>query len=84
MTEGDAVAVTGSPKLLQVQLACAIERAVREDAIEAVVIGGGPLAEAGRALADLFPVAIVEPIGAAIAALRQLLEGSRPDGRISS
>jgi Asp/Glu/hydantoin racemase len=84
MTKGDAAAVTGSPKLLQAQLARAIERAVRDDAIEAVVIGGGPLAEAGRALVDRFPVVIVEPIGAAIAALRPLLEGSRPDGRISS
>lgn len=62
LTQGDAIAVTGSPDLLLSALEDAIERAVIERGVSAVVIGGGPLAAAARILADRMPVTVVEPV----------------------
>lgn len=67
LTEGDAVAVTRDATLLPHALERAGRRAIADWAVAALVIGGGPLAEAARGLA--FPgVAIVEPVPAAVAA----------------
>ncbi len=48
------------------ELAEAIERAVQDDGAEAVVIGGGPLAEAARTLSATLAVPLVEPVPAAV------------------
>lgn len=44
----------------------ACEAAVRDDGAEAIVIGGGPLAAAARALRGQLGVTIVEPVPAAV------------------
>ena len=73
MTPGDPLALSFQPQALQDALAQAIERAVADGAA-AVVIGGGPLAMAARALAPQFAVPIIEPIPAAIRLIRQRLD----------
>jgi allantoin racemase len=70
LTKGDAVAITNDPSRLESELAAAIGRAVGELGVEAVVVGGGPLSDAARRLAEVFSVPIVQPVAAA---LRQLL-----------
>ncbi len=69
LTRGDVLAVSGTPALLDAELSAAIERAIDTHAVEAVVIGGGPLADAAARLAGGFPVELVEPISAGIRAL---------------
>jgi Asp/Glu/hydantoin racemase len=65
-TPGDPVALIADPLALEAALAVAIDAAVRDGGAEAVVIGGGPLALAARALASRSPVPLVEPIPAAV------------------
>ena len=65
LTEGDPVALTADAARLQEALDAACRRAIAAGA-EAVIIGGGPLARAARALAPGMPVPLVEPIPAAI------------------
>jgi len=68
LTFGDAVAVTHDPALLVERLEDACLRAVREtgDGLAALIIGGGPLAQAARVLVDRVPVRLIEPVPAAI------------------
>lgn len=65
-TPGDPASYTADPAVLEAALAAAIEQAVREGGVEAVVIGGGPLAEAARTLAATAPVPLIEPVPAAV------------------
>ena len=65
-TSGDPAALTADAALLEAALAKAIRRAVGSGRAEAVVIGGGPLATAARALSATAPVTLVEPIPAAV------------------
>lgn len=65
ITEGDPIALTNDPDALQNALATACLEAV-DGGAEAIVIGGGPLAEAARALVGTTPVPLVEPLPAAI------------------
>jgi allantoin racemase len=66
LTSGDPVALTACPDRLRDALADACDRAVAEGGAEAVVVGGGPLAEAARALASSFLAPIIEPLPAAV------------------
>lgn len=65
-TPGDPVALTADAAALQDALAEAIRAAVTEGGAEAVVIGGGPLAEAARALVASAPAPLIEPIPASV------------------
>lgn len=65
LTAGDPAALTAEPDALLAALEGACREAVRDGA-ETVVIGGGPLARAARALAARLPVPIVEPVPAAV------------------
>lgn len=65
-TPGDPAALMADPRALNAALALAIDQAVREAGVEAVVIGGGPLALAARALAPAAPVPLIEPLPAAV------------------
>jgi Asp/Glu/hydantoin racemase len=73
LTDGDINALMADPAALEAALARACERTIAEDGAEAIVIGGGPLAVAARALAPRFAVPIVEPIPAAMRLLRARL-----------
>lgn len=65
LTPGDPAVLMADPKRLEAALEAACLEAIAAGAA-AVVIGGGPLAVAARALATRLPVPIIEPIPAAI------------------
>jgi len=58
--------LTADPQALVTALAETVERAIREGAAEAVIIGGGPLAVAARALSGTMSVPLIEPLPAAV------------------
>ncbi len=66
VTPGDPQALMGDPQRLQDALEQACEDAIHQDGAQAIIIGGGPLAVAARALKNQFPVQIVEPVPAAV------------------
>lgn len=65
-TQGDPIAVTSDPDGAKTALLEAVNAAVREGQADAVVIGGGPLASAARALKNVSPVPLIEPVPAAV------------------
>ena len=71
LTQEDPVQMMNSRALLEEQLLQAAERAA-DLGIVAVAVGGGPLAEAGRAIAGRTTMTLIDPIGAAVD--RMLLE----------
>jgi Asp/Glu/hydantoin racemase len=70
-TPGDARAVMADGRALQTALENIIKEALEQDGAEAVVIGGGPLAEAAHHLAQVIHVPIIEPIPAAVRLLHE-------------
>jgi len=81
LTAGDPIELTANPPRLKEALASAILRAMRERRIDAVVIGGGPLADAALALASRFTIPIIEPIPAAVRLLeKQIIRASMGSG----
>ncbi|MFE1272849.1 aspartate/glutamate racemase family protein [Streptomyces sp. NPDC058758] len=73
LTPGDPRRLAASPEEMTERLAEAVDRCVREDGAEAVVIGGGPLGEAAEVLRHRFPVPVVGPIPAAAGEVLRLL-----------
>ena len=67
LTSGDPVAVTADPPALLAALAVATRACIEQDGAQAVIIGGGPLAQAAHELQPLFGVPIIRPIAAAVA-----------------
>ena len=65
LTVGETSAVMADPLLLEQALLAGCVRAIGNGA-EAIVIGGGPLAVAARAISARCPVPLVEPIPAAV------------------
>ncbi|MFD4371191.1 aspartate/glutamate racemase family protein [Streptomyces sp. NPDC058486] len=65
LTPGDPHRLAATPEEMTERLAEAVDRCVREDGAEAVIIGGGPLGEAAEALRHRFPVPVIGPIPAA-------------------
>jgi len=65
-TPGDPAALTADAPALEAALAGAVEQAVREGGVEAIVVGGGPLAQAARVLSATAPVPLIEPLPAAV------------------
>lgn len=66
LTPGDPGKLMADAAALEQALLVACEAAVRENGAEAIVIGGGPLAVAARALAGRLPVPVIEPVPAAV------------------
>ncbi|MBT8161998.1 MULTISPECIES: aspartate/glutamate racemase family protein [Arthrobacter] len=66
LTEGNPAEIMKDAVLLEESLSQACEIALVEDAAEAIVIGGGPLALSAVALRRRFPVPIIEPVPAAV------------------
>lgn len=65
-TKGDPVALAADPALLIEALAGAVGACIEEDGAEAVVIGGGPLGEAAKALRPRFGKPVLGPIPSAV------------------
>lgn len=72
-TDGPPSYTMANPALLRERLADAIALCAEQDGAEAVIIGGGPLAEAARALAAMAPVPLIEPVPEAVHRLREIL-----------
>lgn len=77
LTRGDPVALTADPVALRGALEEACRPAIAAGA-QAIVIGGGPLAVAARALAGRLPVPLVEPVPAAVRLSLARLRGKTP------
>lgn len=73
LTPGDPRQLAATPAEMTERLAEAVDRCVREDGAEAVVIGGGPLGEAAEALRHRFPVPVIGPVPAAAGEVHRLL-----------
>lgn len=74
VTPGDPALLTTDAKQLRAALhRTALEALTDDPAIGAIIIGGGPLAEAARAMAGDVPVPIIEPIPAAMRLLHSRL-----------
>jgi Asp/Glu/hydantoin racemase len=65
-TTGPVGDVMASPGALEEALFEACQRAVSQDGAQAVVIGGGPLAQAAGAIAKRLAVPVIDPVGAAV------------------
>jgi Asp/Glu/hydantoin racemase len=77
LTPGEPETLMANLAALEAALADACHAAMRDGA-EAVVIGGGPLALAARAIAPRLPLPVIEPVPAAVR-----LAAARAKGRIS-
>lgn len=76
-TSGDPAQLTADPAALHDALSDVCFLAVQNGA-EAIIIGGGPLAEAAKALAGTVPASLIEPLPAAIRlTLNRLTCGAR-------
>ncbi|MFY7959214.1 MAG: aspartate/glutamate racemase family protein [Elsteraceae bacterium] len=66
LTPGDPAEVMADPDRLLKALAIACQEAIDQLGAEALIIGGGPLARAARALQPHFAVPIIEPVPEAV------------------
>lgn len=65
---GDPLSLAQQPDMQDAALALAVQACIGQDGAEAVIIGGGPLAECVSRLAPQFSVPIISPVEAAIRA----------------
>ena len=72
LTDGDTSYNMADPARLADALEGAIQRCV-DDGAEAVVIGGGPLAQAAKTLALRMTIPLIEPVPAAVRAMVRML-----------
>src|SRR3954465_3296249 len=77
--QGDPQDLMGEPARLRAALAGAVEACIAQDGAEAVIIGGGPLGEAGRELQLMFTVPIIAPIPSAVARIIRLITAQATD-----
>jgi allantoin racemase len=77
LAEGDLTVLMADRERLVFALEGACLEAIANDRIDAIVIGGGPLAAAARELAGKLPVPVVEPLPCAVA---QVLAALRLQG----
>jgi len=73
VTSGDPLALMRDAERLTNSLSAATAAAAASGA-EAVIIGGGPLAQAAHELRALVPVPIIEPVPAAAKLIRRIIE----------
>ncbi|MDE5445998.1 aspartate/glutamate racemase family protein [Bradyrhizobium sp. CSA207] len=71
--EGEPQDLMRDPAQLSAALAGAVEACIAQDGAEAVIIGGGPLGEAARALQPMFAVPVIAPIPSAVARIIRLI-----------
>lgn len=72
--EGDPYKVMGDPNLLMATLRAMLKDATDRLEVDAVIVGGGPLAKAARMLGAEASLPIVEPVPAAALALKAAIE----------
>lgn len=74
-TSADPHALTANPAALETALRTLAARCIAEDGAEAIIVGGGPLSLAARAIARHLPVPLIEPIPCAVAQIVARLNG---------
>ncbi|WP_454711457.1 aspartate/glutamate racemase family protein [Cupriavidus nantongensis] len=72
-TDGDPRALGNAPQQQEKELGGAVQACI-DDGAQAVIIGGGPLGEAARALGQRFSVPVIGPIPAACEALARAMQ----------
>jgi len=80
LTAGDPLRLAADPDRLLEALGRAVDRCIRDDGAEAVVIGGGPLGDAAAALAPRFSIPVIAPVPAAVRLLMAMLQRGGGDG----
>ncbi|HPH12484.1 MAG TPA: aspartate/glutamate racemase family protein [Burkholderiaceae bacterium] len=65
-TDGPLAAVMSTPQDLEVALLSACETAMNVDLAQAIVIGGGPLAQAAQAIAERLHIPVIDPVVSAM------------------
>lgn len=73
ITAHDPVTLTSDAPRLEAALQALADQCADGDGAEAIIVGGGPLAAAARAIASRIKVEIVEPVPAAVAAMAHKL-----------
>lgn len=77
-TTDEPHALMADPERVVAALDRLIRQAVRDHGAEAVVVGGGPLADAARTLAPSSPVPLIQPVPAAVRRMAAILAGETP------
>lgn len=72
LTEGEPITLMHDTEALQKAMLCAVLACV-EDGAQAVIIGGGPLAQVARVLIAQSPVPLIEPVPEAARRMASLL-----------
>ena len=75
LTQGDPQQLLADPAQMEAELEAACRRAMATPDLGSIIIGGGPLATAARALSAKLHFPIIEPVPAAIKRLVALLKG---------
>ena len=75
LANGEPLALAADPELQRERLAVAVSQCIEADGAQAVVIGGGPLAEVALWLAPRFAVPVLSPIVSAMRAACKALKG---------
>ena len=73
---GDPLKLASNPGLQDAYLAQAVEACIHQDGAEAVVIGGGPLAQSAERLGPRFAIPVISPVAAAMRAVAATLRAS--------
>lgn len=74
---GEPLALAAKPELQRERLACAVAQCIAQDGAQAVVIGGGPLAQVALELAPRFAVPVISPVAAAMRAVLAAFSAKR-------
>lgn len=74
---GQPLALAAKPELQRERLACAVAQCIAQDGAQAVVIGGGPLAQVALELAPRFAVPVISPVAAAMRAVLAAFSAKR-------
>ena len=75
--QDDPLRLAADPGLQDRLLGQAVRACIAEDGAQAVVIGGGPLAQSAERLAGRFGVPVISPVAAAMRRVAVLLQGAQ-------
>lgn len=82
VTACDPTSLMSEPLRLEKELMELALEAMRDDRVDAILVGGGPLAAAARTMRELIPIPVIEPVPASLRLLKRRLAttgGSRLD-----
>ncbi|UHD43798.1 aspartate/glutamate racemase family protein [Aureimonas altamirensis] len=77
-TPGDPMVMMRDPALLPIALLETCERVIAAQGVEAIIIGGGPLAAAARTISGRVAIPVIEPLRAAMETLAAAMSLQEP------